>query len=70
VNDFLAVSTEQFFFSGLCVNGRIFSFWFADMNIFIEKKTNIGFYNLKDPLGVKFFLHTENFFAIDLLIPM
>jgi hypothetical protein len=23
------------------------------MNIFIEKKTNLGFYNLKDPLKLK-----------------
>lgn len=40
------------------------------MNLFIEKKTNIGFYNLKDPLGFKLFFRSLNFFSTYLLILM
>lgn len=38
------------------------------MNIFIEKKTNIGFYNLKDPLGLSLFLYTFCYFSSKLLL--
>lgn len=40
------------------------------MNIFIEKKTNIGFYNLKDPLGLHLYLYTLSFFSSVLLLSM
>lgn len=40
------------------------------MNIFLEKKTNIGFYNLKDPLGFKLVFFSVNFFSSLLLINM
>lgn len=40
------------------------------MNIFIEKKTNIGFYNLKDPLGVNLILKTLSFFSSVLFLSM
>ena len=40
------------------------------MNIFIEKKTNIGFYNLKDPLGFKLFFNSLNVFSTVFLIFM
>lgn len=38
------------------------------MNIFIEKKTNIGFYNLKDPLGFNLYLSSLNYFSSFLFI--
>jgi hypothetical protein len=31
------------------------SFKVLDMNIFLERKTNVGFFNLKDKLNIKFF---------------
>jgi hypothetical protein len=34
------------------------------MNIFIEKKTNIGFYNLKDPLRFKLFFTGMIFYLL------
>jgi hypothetical protein len=40
------------------------------MNIFIEKKTNIGFYNLKDPMGLTIFLKNSSFFSSFLLLRM
>lgn len=40
------------------------------MNIFIEKKTNIGFYNLKDPLGLNLILKTLSFFSSVLFLSM
>lgn len=40
------------------------------MNIFIEKKTNIGFYNLKDPLGVSLYISSLFFFSSFLFLSM
>jgi hypothetical protein len=40
------------------------------MNIFIEKKTNIGFYNLKEPLGLTIFFKNSSFFSSLFLLSM
>jgi hypothetical protein len=40
------------------------------MNIFIEKKTNIGFYNLKDPLGISLKIFSLNSFFTILFLSM
>ena len=40
------------------------------MNIFLEKKTNIGFYNLKDSLGFLIFFKRFCFFSSYLLVYM
>lgn len=70
INDFLFFSSDQYFFSSLFYSGKFFSFWFTDMNIFIEKKTNVGFHNLKDPLGFSLFFSNYFFFYSFLLVNM
>jgi hypothetical protein len=35
------------------------NFKILDMNIFLEKKTHVGFFNLKEPLNMKFLSHAS-----------
>lgn len=54
VNDVLTCSfSDFFFFKSFSWKGFFFYFRFSDMNIFLEKKTNQGFYNLKDFIRFK-----------------
>jgi hypothetical protein len=57
INDILIYSYRDFYvFKSFCWKGCFFYFRFFDMNVFLEKKTNLGFYNLKDFLRFKLFL--------------
>jgi hypothetical protein len=59
-NDILSLSSGQFFSSSVPLKGEIFNFFFHDSSVFIEKKTNIGFYNVRGIMG--FQLSFSNFF--------
>ena len=69
LNDVLAVTDKQFFkFNFYLGSISFFLFSFYDMSIFIEKKTNIGFYNLKDPIYYKLFFTGTDVIASFLLV--
>lgn len=62
-NDFLGFSSNDFFFFK-CYNPKgSFFLKFTDMSIFLEKKNNLGFYYLNDPLQFKIFLTGTDFFS-------
>jgi hypothetical protein len=53
LNDFkFCLSNKSF---TIARNRKTLSFKVLDMNIFLERKTNVGFFNLKDKLNIKFF---------------
>lgn len=68
VNDILSLSSDNYFYSIMPVNSNFFIFFFNDLNVFVEKKTNIGFYNVKDPLGFKIFFSSPFFFSCNLFL--
>jgi len=60
INDVLAVTSKfnyHFFFK----NSNVFMVQFFDMNLFLEKKTNIGLFNLSSFLNYKLFFSLRNF---------
>lgn len=55
VNDLLSFSNKSFLQNSLpSLHSNVFYFKFLDLNIFLEKKTNVGLYNLKNSLNYKF----------------
>ena len=45
-----------------------YSVTIKDMNIFSEKKTNLGLFNLKDDLNLRFYLNSTNPLAVKLYL--
>lgn len=41
-------------------NTFIISYILKDMNLFVEKKTNVGLFNLRDPLNMKLFIFSSS----------
>lgn len=69
INDVLINSYNEFYsFKTFSWKGFFFYFRFSDMNIFLEKKTNQGFYNLKDFLRFKLFFTGNSLLASSLLL--
>lgn len=61
LNDVLSIIDNDYFYFNLKkINNIICSITIKDMNIFSEKKTNLGLFNLKDNLKLRFFLSTPN----------
>jgi len=72
VNDFLGCSSsESFSYKCYAFTGSSFFFKFDDMGIFVEKKNNLGFYFLRDPLHLNILLggvdFKSNFFLVQFL---
>lgn len=64
ISDILSLSNDQFFFSGMPLTGKFFIFFFNDPSVFIEKKTNIGFYNIRGAMGFQIFFSNFSFFFV------
>lgn len=55
VNDLLVFSNTLHLTSSVpSLSTGIFSFKFFDLNLFLEKKTNVGLYNLRNSLNLRF----------------
>ena len=69
INDILMRSYSDFYsFKFYSWNGKYFYCRFTDMNIFLDRKSNIGFYNLKDPLRLRLFFSGNCFWASSFLL--
>lgn len=60
VNDVLAL-TSRFNYHFFFKDPGVFLLQFFDMNLFLEKKTNVGLFNLSGVLHYKFFFSLRNF---------
>lgn len=58
-NDILPYCNKRFLLLNSKKNNSI-NFKILDMNIFLEKKTHVGFFFLKEPLNMKFFCYGTN----------
>ena len=50
------------------LNLHVYSYTIKDMNLFVEKKTNIGLFNLKDPLNLKIFVFCSDILSTGFLL--
>ena len=66
INDIMPVINREFLHVKFFKNCVKFSI--LDMNIFLEKKNAVGFFNLKEPLNYKFFFFGINFSGEYLLL--
>lgn len=62
-NDVFALVSSSYVSNKLVMKssvGFIVYYVLRDMNIFVEKKTNVGLFNLKDPLNIHIFVFSTN----------
>lgn len=69
VNDLLGCTSRDYFsYKVFSSSGRYFLFIFKDMNVFLERKNNLGFYFLKDFLNLSLILKGSDFVSNYLLL--
>lgn len=70
VNDLLMFTSKSNFkvLHQFTLNKNIFIIPFFDMNLFLEKKTNLGLYNLKNYINFKFFIKGGDFLTSTFLM--
>jgi len=68
VFSFMDLSYVSAKFSKKKNNLYLFSYTIKDMNIFVEKKTNVGLFNLKDPLDLRVFVFSADNLSPNLLL--
>lgn len=67
INDFLAFTSRSYLSYNIThPSGQSFIFNFKDMNLFLEKKNNMGFYFLKDVLNLNIILKGNNDFLTNI----
>lgn len=65
-NDVLPVVNKNSY--GYFFDGVYFTMSFFDTNVFLEKKNNLGLFNLKNPLVAQFIFSSKNFYFYGMLL--